>query len=124
MVEELKEKSETVARLEAEVAGMKKNEAISQNRIIEEFKSFENYQEEVENAVSKYFSKSFDFCKRQLAHHHPNLGIDLDGMGMDYDMFEKKEAGKDKEGDKEEEEQEKDEENTSPLSSWILVKYL
>ena len=51
--EELKEKSEAVARLEADVARMKKNEALAHKRIIEEFKSSEDYQEEVENAVSK-----------------------------------------------------------------------
>ena len=57
-------------RLEAEVAGMKKNEALAHKRIIEEFKSFEDYQEEVENAASKYFGEGFDFCERQLAYHH------------------------------------------------------
>ena len=36
MVKELKEKSKVMARLEAEVAGMKKNEALAHNRIIEE----------------------------------------------------------------------------------------
>ena len=39
----------------------------------------------------KYFGECFDFYKRQLAHHHPNLGIDLDGMGIDHDLLEKEE---------------------------------
>ena len=50
-IEELKEKSEAVMRLEAKVVGMKKNEALAQKRIIEEFKSFEDYQEEVEKML-------------------------------------------------------------------------
>ena len=58
----------------------------------------------VKNVVSKYFGKGFDFCRRQLAHYHPNLGIDLNGMGMDCDMLKKEEAGEAKEGYKEEEE--------------------
>ena len=94
---------------------MKKNEALAQKRIIEEFKSSEDYQEKIENAASKYFGEGFDFCKRQLTHHHPKLGIDLDGMGMDCDLLEKEKTGEDKKGDKEEE-REKGKENTSPLS--------
>ena len=46
IVEEFKEKSEAMERLEAEVAGMKKNEALTQKRIIMEFKSSKDYQEE------------------------------------------------------------------------------
>ena len=115
MAEELKEESEAVARLAADMARMKKNEALAQTRIIEEFKSSEDYQEEVKKATFKYLGKVFDFCKRQLAHHHPNLGIDLDVMGMDYDVLAKEEVGEDKEGDKEEE-QDKGEENINPLS--------
>ncbi|GFS36694.1 hypothetical protein Acr_00g0047470 [Actinidia rufa] len=41
--------------------------------------------------------RRFDFCKRQLAHHHPNLGIDLGGMDMDCDLLEKEEAEENKE---------------------------
>ncbi|GFS32088.1 hypothetical protein Acr_00g0020750 [Actinidia rufa] len=38
--------------------------------------------EAVESVASKYFSEGFNFYEGQLAHYHPNLGIDLDGMGL------------------------------------------
>ncbi|GFY87968.1 hypothetical protein Acr_05g0016070 [Actinidia rufa] len=43
-------------------------------------------------AWSSYFGDGFDFCKRQLAHHHPNLGIDLDDIDMDQEFLKKEEA--------------------------------
>ena len=43
MAKELKEESEAVTRLAADMARMKKNEALAQKRIIEEFKSSEDY---------------------------------------------------------------------------------
>ena len=97
----LKEKSKVVMRLEAKVTELKKNEALAQRRILEEFRSSKYYQGEVNNATSKYFGEEFDFCKRQLAHHHPHLNIDLDNMDMDYEMLEKEEAVEEKEGGKE-----------------------
>ena len=116
-IEELKEKLEAVTRLETEVFELKRNEALAWSRILKKFRSLEDYQEEVEIAAFKYFGKGFDFCKRQLDHHHPNLGIDLDNMDIDCEMLEKEEAAEEKEGDKEKgEEQEKGEENTNPLS--------
>ncbi|PSS08094.1 UBX domain-containing protein [Actinidia chinensis var. chinensis] len=42
----------------------------------------------VKAATSKYFSEGFDFCKRQIARHHPDLGLDLEGMGLDHDLLE------------------------------------
>ena len=89
MAKKLKEQSEAEVRLEAEVADLKKNEALAQRNIIEEFKSLEEYYWEVENATSKFFGECFDFCERQLAHHHPNLDTDLDGMDMDRDFLER-----------------------------------
>ena len=47
----------------------------------------------MESLAGKYFGEDFEFCKRQLAHHHPNLGIDLDNMGIDHDLL-KEEDGK------------------------------
>ncbi|GFS36288.1 hypothetical protein Acr_00g0045150 [Actinidia rufa] len=50
--------------------------------------------------------QGFDFCKRQLARHHPNLGIDLDSMGLDHNLLAEEEG----EGEEEEvEEGEKEE---------------
>ena len=56
-----------------------------------EFKSSSDFREVVENAASKYFGEGFDFCKRQLAVHYPNLSIDLDAMDMDHELLEKEE---------------------------------
>ena len=58
---------------------------------IEEFKSSNNFQEVVELTASKYFGKGFDFCKRQLDRHYPDLGIDLEGMGIDQYLLEEEE---------------------------------
>ncbi|GFY92443.1 hypothetical protein Acr_08g0008390 [Actinidia rufa] len=86
-------------------------EARIKKLIVEKFKSSEDFQEAVEDVSSKYFSEGINFFKRRLAHHHPNLGIDLDGMDMDRDLLEKEEA--DVEEDKEKGEGKGD---NSPLS--------
>ncbi|GFY95620.1 hypothetical protein Acr_10g0010050 [Actinidia rufa] len=111
-VEELKAKIDAVARLEEEMAELKKNEALSKNKATEEYKSSNDFQKAVEFVASKYFGEGFDFCKRQLAHHHPKLGIDLDGMGLDHDLLEEAE---DKGEDKEKEEN-KEKGDTNPFS--------
>ena len=80
--------------------------------------------------ASKYFGEGFDFCKRQIACHHPDIGIDLQGMGIDIEMLEEekteaKEREENEERDLEKDDErdlEKDEEkdgekgNTSPIS--------
>ena len=80
-----------------------------------EFKSSSDFREVVENAASKYFGEGFDFCKRQLVVHHPNLDIDLNAMDMDHELLEKEEREA-KEKEVQEDEQEKGEDNISPLS--------
>ena len=92
VVEELKEKSKTVVRLEAEVAELKKRETLAKKKAIEEFKSLDDFHEAVATSVSTYFGEGFNFCKRQLAYHHINLGIDHDSMDMDRVLFEWEEA--------------------------------
>ena len=57
----------------------------------------------METTASKYFGEGFNFYKRQLAHHHPNLGINLDGMGIDHDLLEEEEEAEEKGDDKEKE---------------------
>ena len=54
---------------------------------VEEFKSSSDFSEAVESASSKYFGEGFDFCKRQLRHHHPDLAIDLEEMRLDLDLL-------------------------------------
>ncbi|GFY96660.1 hypothetical protein Acr_11g0009660 [Actinidia rufa] len=83
---------EKLAKMEMVVADQRGREARTKKLGIEEFKSSEDFQEAVEDASSKYFGKGFDFCKRQLAQHHPNLKIDLDDMDMDRDLHERDEA--------------------------------
>ncbi|GFS37997.1 hypothetical protein Acr_00g0055120 [Actinidia rufa] len=42
----------------------------------------------VKAVASKYFGKEFDFCKGQLHRQHPDLAIDLEGMGLDHDLLD------------------------------------
>ena len=56
----------------------------------------------MKSLARKYFGEGFDFCKRQLAHHHPNFGIDLDNMGIDHDLLEEEEDEAGKKGENKE----------------------
>ncbi|GFY97726.1 hypothetical protein Acr_12g0002670 [Actinidia rufa] len=79
------------------------NEALAKKKAIEEYKTSEDFHEAVENASSKYFGEGFNFCKRQLARHHPNLGINLDGMGLDHNLLEEEDESEKEEKNKSEE---------------------
>ena len=79
--------------------------------VVDEFKSLSEFLETVEDSTSKYFGEGFDFCKRQLRLHHPNLAINLEDMGLDHDLLVKEEEGKEGEGDNANE----DKGNTAPL---------
>ncbi|GFY87309.1 hypothetical protein Acr_05g0009480 [Actinidia rufa] len=73
-----KQEKKAVARLEEEVAELKKNKALAKKKFVEE----------------------------QLAYHHPNLDIDLDGMALDHDLLDEEEEEDEAEeegGDKEKE---------------------
>ncbi|GFS29092.1 hypothetical protein Acr_00g0005310 [Actinidia rufa] len=83
------EQDATVARLDVEMAELKK-------KAIAEFKA----SKAVEFTASRYFSKGFDFYKRQINCLHPVLNIQ--GMGIDIDLFVKEEE------EEEEEEEEKE----------------
>ncbi|GFY85398.1 hypothetical protein Acr_04g0001360 [Actinidia rufa] len=63
-----------------------------ERRIIAAFKESEDFQEAVMGSASSYFGDGFDFCKRLLAHHYLDLGIDLDDIEMDRDLLAKEEA--------------------------------
>ncbi|GFY91190.1 hypothetical protein Acr_07g0013860 [Actinidia rufa] len=80
--EELKEKSDLVVRSKEKVAEMKKNKVLAKKKAMEEYK--------------------------QLAHHHPNLGIDLDNMGLDHDLLEEEEEEKAEEKGEDKEEENKE----------------
>ncbi|PSS08034.1 Ribose-phosphate pyrophosphokinase [Actinidia chinensis var. chinensis] len=68
--------------------------------------------EELKAKIDVVASEGFDFCKRQLAHHHPKLS-----MGLDHDLLEEEpeEEAEDKGEDKEKEEN-KEKGDTSPFS--------
>ena len=68
-------------------------------------------------ATFKYFGEGFDFYKRQLRRHHPDLGIDLEGMVINQDLIEEEEeAQKKNEEKKEKTEENKEKGDTSPFS--------
>ena len=79
-----------------------------------------NFQEVVEFLAFKYFGEGFDFCKRKIACHHPDLDINLQGMGIDVDLLEEKEKEAEEKKEKENEEQKEkeggDKGYTNPLS--------
>ncbi|GFZ02200.1 hypothetical protein Acr_15g0008090, partial [Actinidia rufa] len=61
-------------------------------RIIAAFKESDDFLEAVRGSASSYFSDGFDFCKRQLAHQYPDLGVDLEDVEMDHELLAKEEA--------------------------------
>ncbi|GFS29294.1 hypothetical protein Acr_00g0006130 [Actinidia rufa] len=48
----------------------------------------------VTDSAATYFSEGFEFCKRQLLHQFPNLGVDVANMAMDPSFAEEEEAAK------------------------------
>ncbi|GFS38252.1 hypothetical protein Acr_00g0056490 [Actinidia rufa] len=65
---ELKDKSEAMARLEAEVAELTSKLALAKKLAIEEFKSSDDFKDAVIDSAAMYFSEGFEFYKRQLLH--------------------------------------------------------
>ncbi|GFZ09196.1 hypothetical protein Acr_20g0010040 [Actinidia rufa] len=100
------------------VVGIWETLARAKTFALEEFKSSSNFLGVVEDVASKYFSEGFDFCKRQLRRHHPNLAIDLEGMGLDHDLLAEEDEAVEEEKEKEEENEEdggKDMGDANPL---------
>ena len=88
--------------------------------VVEEFKSSSNFLGAVEDAASKYFGEGFDFCKRQLRRHHPELAIDLESIGLDLDLLVEEDEDEEGEGVNEET-GEKDKGDTNPPPSWTYI---
>ncbi|GFS32961.1 hypothetical protein Acr_00g0025600 [Actinidia rufa] len=103
----MKEDSDaTMARLESEIAELKKQSVLTKESVIEEYKSSDDFYEVVELATSRYFGEGFDFCKKKIGCLHPDL--DIYDIGIDADLVEEEEED-------EEDEEEKDEiNNNSP----------
>ena len=91
-------------------------EAVSRAKklAVDEFKSSSEFLKTVEDFASKYFGEGFDFCKRQFPCHHPDLAINLEDMGLDYDLLVDEDDSE--EGEKENANNE-DKSNTDPSPS-------
>ncbi|GFS44210.1 hypothetical protein Acr_00g0089120 [Actinidia rufa] len=87
-----------LAKLEALVAKLRDKKACSKKLAVKKFKTSDDFQEAVEITAFKYFGEEFDFCKRQLCCHHPDLSIDLDGMGIDHDLLKEEEEEEKEDG--------------------------
>ncbi|GFS31889.1 hypothetical protein Acr_00g0019770 [Actinidia rufa] len=90
-VEEIVAKNEVVAKLEARVAELEKSQNLANGRIITVFQELDDFLEAVRGSASSYFGDGFVFCKRQLAHQYPNLGLHLDDIEMDHDLLAQEE---------------------------------
>ncbi|GFS40351.1 hypothetical protein Acr_00g0068030 [Actinidia rufa] len=86
LTEEADAKDKVIAKLEARISELEKNKSVTQGRIIAVFKESDDFLEAVRGSASSYFGDGFDFCKRQLAHQYPDLGVDLEDVEMDYEL--------------------------------------
>ncbi|GFY91115.1 hypothetical protein Acr_07g0013110 [Actinidia rufa] len=86
--------------LEAEVAELTSKLALAKKLANEEFKSLDDFKDTVKDSAATYFDEGFEFCKRQLLRHHPNLGVDFVSMEMNMNLAEEEEEAKT--GEKEE----------------------
>ncbi|GFY96615.1 hypothetical protein Acr_11g0009210 [Actinidia rufa] len=76
------------SKVEGQLADLTKELAI------DEFKSSNDFKDMVTDSTATYFGEGFEFCKRQLLHHHPNLSVDLVSMVMDTELAEEEKANK------------------------------
>ncbi|GFZ02215.1 hypothetical protein Acr_15g0008230 [Actinidia rufa] len=85
-------RDKVIARLEARISKLERSQSVTQGRIIAAFKESDDFLEAMRGSASSYFSDGFDFCKRQLAHQYPDLGVDLEDVEMDHELLAKEEA--------------------------------
>ncbi|GFY80994.1 hypothetical protein Acr_01g0008030 [Actinidia rufa] len=78
--------------LKATVAELTNKLAKAKELAIEDFKASGEFKAAVTDSAATYFSEGFEFCKRQLLHQFPNLGIDVANMAMDPSFAEEEEA--------------------------------
>ncbi|GFZ18458.1 hypothetical protein Acr_27g0001970 [Actinidia rufa] len=110
--------ADKLTKSEILVAELRKSAVSSKKLAVEAFKFFDEFLDAVEAAATKYFGEGFDFCKRQLRHHHPDLAIDLEGMDLNHDLLDEEEW-EGEQGDVEAEkkdEKKKEDEATSTFS--------
>ncbi|GFZ14358.1 hypothetical protein Acr_24g0005480 [Actinidia rufa] len=92
LTEDADARDKVIAKLEARISELEKSQSVSQGRIIAAFKESDDFLEAVRGSASSYFGDGFDFCKRQLAHQYPDLGVDLEDVEMDQEFLAKEEA--------------------------------
>ncbi|GFZ03787.1 hypothetical protein Acr_16g0004110 [Actinidia rufa] len=81
--------------LKATVAELTNKLAKAKELAIEDFKASGEFKAAVIDSAATYFSEGFEFCKRQLLHQYPNLGVvDVANMAMDPSFAEEEEARK------------------------------
>ncbi|GFY90576.1 glutathione S-transferase TAU 1 [Actinidia rufa] len=86
--------SAEVDDLKATVAELTKKLAKAKELAIEDFKSSGEFKAVVIDSAATYFSEGFEFCKRQLLHQFPHLGVNVANMAMDPSFAEEEEARK------------------------------
>ncbi|GFZ16011.1 hypothetical protein Acr_25g0004200 [Actinidia rufa] len=92
LTEDVDARNKVIAKLEARISELEKSQSLTQGRIIAAFKESDDFLEVVRGSASSYFGDGFDFCKRQLAHQYPDLGVDLEDVEMDHEFLAKEEA--------------------------------
>ncbi|GFZ04575.1 hypothetical protein Acr_17g0001470 [Actinidia rufa] len=92
LAEDADARSKVIAKLEARISELEKSQSLTQGRIIAAFKESDDFLEAMRGSTSSYFGNGFDFCKRQLVHQYPNLGVDLEDVEMDHEFLAKEEA--------------------------------
>ncbi|GFS29203.1 hypothetical protein Acr_00g0005790 [Actinidia rufa] len=92
--EEGSEAGTEVDDLKATVAELTNKLAKAKELAIEDFKASGEFKAAVIDSAATYFSEGFEFCKRQLLHQYPNLGVDVANMAMDPSFAEEEEARK------------------------------
>ncbi|GFZ21447.1 hypothetical protein Acr_29g0006090 [Actinidia rufa] len=80
--------------VKATVAELTNKLAKAKELAIEDFKASGEFKAAVTDSATTYFSEGFEFCKRQLLHQFPNLGVDVANMVMDPSFAEEEEAMK------------------------------
>ena len=114
----------TVAKLEEEIAELKAKEVLAKKSSIKEYKSSDDFQEEVVLAASKYFGEGFNLCKKQIGLFHLELGIQ--DMEIDDELAQEEDEGEDEneEEDNKEKEEEKGDQDHNPLSAETFVHFV
>ncbi|GFY87971.1 hypothetical protein Acr_05g0016100 [Actinidia rufa] len=92
LAEDANARDKVIARLETRNSELERSQSLTQGRIIAAFKESDDFLEAVRGSASSYFGDGFDFCKRQLAHQYPDLGVDLEDVEMDHEFLAKEEA--------------------------------